>query len=95
MLEYSDNYVMTSRCLWNYYQDEVNDAANGNDAANYKVNNNKTKIIDSTPTNSSRKNTEVVVTLKYLSNFWRSFDLPLINCKLELDLKWSKKCIIP
>ena len=42
LLEYSDNYSMTSGSLWNYYRDEVNDAANENDNANNKINNNKT-----------------------------------------------------
>ena len=32
--------------------------------------------------------------LKYLSNFWRFRDLPLINCEIELDLSWSKESII-
>ena len=36
----------------------------------------------------------VVVPLKYVSNFGRSLDLPLINCEIELDLKWEKKCVI-
>ena len=31
-------------------------------------------------------NVEVTIPLKYLSNFWRFFDLPLINCNVELDL---------
>ena len=43
-LEYSDNYSMTLGSLWNYYRDEMNDAANG-DAANYRVNNDKTTRI--------------------------------------------------
>ena len=38
-------------------------------------------------------NTEVIVPLKYLSNFWRSLDLPLINCETELELKWTKNCV--
>ena len=37
---------------------------------------------------------EVVVSLKYLSNFWRSLNFPLINCEIELDLKWTKNCVI-
>ena len=37
---------------------------------------------------------EVVVSLKYLSNFWRSLDLPLINCEIKLDLSYSKEFII-
>ena len=36
-------------------------------------------------TNSSEKNTKIVVPLKYLSNFWRSLEIPLINCKIYLD----------
>ena len=39
-------------------------------------------------------NTEVVVLLKYLSNFWRSLDLPLINCETEINLKWTKNCVL-
>ena len=39
-------------------------------------------------------NTEVVVPLKYLSNFWRSLDLSLINCEIELGLKWAKNCVL-
>ena len=38
--------------------------------------------------------TEVVVSLKCLSNFWKFLDLPLFNCEIELDWSWSKECII-
>ena len=71
---------MTSGSLWNYYRDEVNDSANeNNDANNFRINNNKTtrskcfkynsKLIGRTPNNDHRLDTEVVVPLKYLSNF--------------------------
>ena len=74
LLEYSDNYSMTSGSLWNYYRDEVNDDANeNNDAGIYRVNNNKTrksksseyktKIIGNTQHNNSRLDVEVVVPL--------------------------------
>ena len=43
LLEYSDNYSMTLGGLWSYFTDELHDAANENDAANNKINNNKTK----------------------------------------------------
>ena len=46
----------------------------------------KTKIIGSTSHNNNRLDAEVVVPLKCLSNFWRSYDLLLINCEIELDL---------
>ena len=91
---------MTSKSLWNYYRDKKNDGANKNDDDDYRINNEKktttsrsfeykTRIIDSTSDNNSRLNAEVVVPLKYLSNIWRFLYLPLINCEIELDLKWS------
>ena len=100
LLEYSDNYSMTSGSLWNYYRDAVNDSANeNNDANNFRINDNKTtiksfacktKLIGSTPNNVNTLDAKVVVPLKYLNNFWRSFDLSLINC----DLSWSGYCVI-
>ena len=39
-------------------------------------------------------NTEVTIPLKYLRNVWSSLDLPLINCEVELDLKWSRNCLL-
>ena len=102
LLEYSDNYSMTSGSLWNYYRDEVNE--NENDNANNTINKNnkiiisksfeyKTKLLGSTPNNNILR-AEVAIPLKYLSNFWRSLDLPLNNCEIELDLSWSDKCAI-
>ena len=44
-------------------------------------------------TNSSVKNTKIVVPLKYLSSFWRSLEIPLINCKIHLELNWIENCI--
>ena len=40
------------------------------------------------------KKVEIVVPLKYLSNFWRSLDMPLINCEVSLTLTWSENCVI-
>ena len=104
LLEYSDNYSMTSGSLWNYYRDEVNDDENENDNANNKINNNKaiasksfeytTKIIGSSPNNNNILDAEVVVSLKYLINFWRCLDLPLIKCEIKLDLRWTKNFVI-
>ena len=47
-----------------------------------------------TPGDNNISDAVVVVPLKYLSNFWRSLNLLLINCETELDLKWTKNCII-
>ena len=78
--------------------------ANKNNAINNMINTNKiitskyfeykTKLIGSIPDDNNTSDAEAVVLLRYLSNFWRSLDLPLINCKMELDLPWSKNCII-
>ena len=43
---------------------------------------------------TNRNGVKVVVPLKYLSNFWKSLKMPLINCKVELSLKWDKNCIL-
>ena len=95
---------MTSESLWNYYRDEVNNSANETDDNDNKRNNDKKttsksfeykiKIIGTKPNDNSRLNVEVVVPLKSLSNFWRSLDLPLISCKIELDLTWLIYCLI-
>ena len=54
----------------------------------------KTNKIGRTPDNDDALDTEVVVPLKYLSNFWRFFDLTLIIREIALDLSWSKNCMI-
>ena len=41
-----------------------------------------------------KNETEVVILLKHLSNFWRSLNIPLINCEVELILTWSKNCVL-
>ena len=40
------------------------------------------------------KDTKIVVPLKYLSNFWRSLEMPLFNCKVHLELNWIEDCIL-
>ena len=82
----------------------MSDAANENSDDDYRVNNEKTatsksfeyktKLIGSTPDNNSRLDAEVVVSLRYLSNFWRSLNLSLINCEIEINLTWSIYCVI-
>ena len=90
---------MTSGRLWNYYRHKINNEENkvdnNNNNNNNRINNNKTirsksfeyktKIIGSMPNNNNILDAEVVP-LKYLSKFWRSLDLRLINCEIELDL---------
>ena len=66
---------MTSGSLWNYFSDEINDDKNENENANNRINNNKTITSKSFECKSNNNNLEVVVPLKYLSNFWRFLDL--------------------
>ena len=42
----------------------------------------------------NEKNVEIMVPLKYLNNFWRTLEMPLINCEVSLILTWSSTCII-
>ena len=103
LFEYSDNYSMTSESFWSDYRDEINDDTNGNNAAHNKTSNSKTvtsksfeytaKLIGRAPNNNDILDAEVVVLLTYLSNFWRSLDLPLINCETGFDVSCSKECV--
>ena len=99
MLEYSSNYSNTRGSSWFYSKDEAtnfnNDIADSN---NFKSLLCKTKLLRKTEAeraNGILKNTTIVVPLKNLSNFWRSLEMPLINCKVELKRKWKNHCLLP
>ena len=87
--EYSDNYAKTSGSLWQYFRDEPDD--NLADSESFKS---KIKITGKTPNNDNEKNVEIMVPLKYLSNFWRTLEMPLINCEVNLILTQSSTCVI-
>ena len=53
----------------------------------------KTKITGRTG-NDGTKDVEIIVLLKYLSNFWRTLEMPLINCEVNLILTWSSTCVL-
>ena len=89
LIEYSDNYAKTSGRLWQYYRDEPNH--NLGDSELFKS---KTKITGKTPAAGNEKNVEIMVPLKYLSNFWRTLEMFLINCEVNLILTWSSTCFI-
>ena len=88
LLEYSDNYAKTLS-LWQYYRDELND--NLADSESFKS---KIKITGKAPNNGNEKDVEIMVPLKYLSNFWRTLEMPLINCEVSLILTWSSTYVI-
>ena len=99
LIEYSDNYSKTSGILNQYCRDEPA-LANNNDITDFNEGNadtnsikTKEKITSQTGSNGI-KNVEIMVSLKYLSNFWRTFEMSLINCEINLDLKWSENSVI-
>ena len=94
IIEYSENYSDTSGSLWNFKRDEIinnADVTNDNNAPSFKY---KRSIIDDTGNNGTKNKVKIAVPLKYLSNFWRSLEMPLINCKIEPSLKWYEKCLL-
>ena len=64
---------------------------NDDNAPSFKY---KASIIGNTENNETKKEVQIAVPLKYLSNFWRSLEMPLINCKVELSLNWIEKCVL-
>ena len=99
LIEYSDNYSKTSGSLWQYCKDipAVNNngdivSFNGDDNATDSFNF-KTKITGQT-NNNGIINVEIMVPLKYLNNFWKTLEMSLINCEVELILNWSADCVI-
>ena len=52
------------------------------------------KITGKTPNNGNEKDVEIMVPLKYLSNFWRTLEMPLIKCEVNIILTWSSTCFI-
>ena len=99
LIVYSDNYSKTSGSLWQYCKDipAVNNdgnivifnGVNDTDSLNFK-----SKIIGKTNNDGDIENVEIMIALKYLSNFWRTLDVPLINCEVEFILTWSENFVI-
>ena len=89
LIEYSDNYSKTSGSLWQYYKDDPNNNLEDSESFKYTV-----KITGKTPTKNNTKDVEIIVPSKYLSSFWRTLEMPLINCEVNLELTWSEDCVI-
>ena len=94
LIEYSDNYSDTSGSLWGFKRDGIDNNANvayDNNALSFKY---KAELIANTEADGTKRRIKITVPLKYLSNFWRSLEMPLINCKVELSLRWIKNCVL-
>ena len=95
----SDNYSKIYGVLWQYCKDELALADNGDitgfDEVNADTNSFKLeeKIAGQSGGNG-KENVEIMVPLKYLSNFWRTLQMPLINFKINFHLNWSQNSFI-
>ena len=109
LLEYSDNFSTTSGSFWNYYLEEtdgVDDNSSQGKSFKYKtkITGKKSELWPQpgNPGDTFRPaqptvpslSIEVTIPLKYLSKFCRYLDLPLIKCEVELDLSWTKNCVL-
>ena len=97
LIEYSDSYSKTSGSLWKYSKDipAVNkngDIVNFNGANATDSFNSKANITGQIDDDGEIDNIEIMVRLKYLSNFWRTLEMPLVNCEVNLILTWSANC---
>ena len=98
-IEYSDNYSKTCGSLWQYCKDipaaNINgdivdfNGANATNSFNFKA-----KITGQANDDGEINNVEIMVPLKYLSNFCRTLEMPLISCEVNLILTWSANCVI-
>ena len=74
MIEYNDSYSKTSEILWQHYKDDPN-----NNITQSELFKSKIEITGKTPAAGNTKDVEIIVPLKYLSNFWRTLEMLLIN----------------
>ena len=101
LLEYSKNYRKTVGSLWNYYRDQPsNPLWTNSESFKYKtsITGNTYNVDDDDnnydPNKVGKNEAEIVILLKYFSNFWRSLNIPLINCEVEIILSWTKNCVL-
>ena len=98
LLEYSKIYKKTTGSLWDHYKGEPSSGAAGN--INYSIKDLKSSGYETSITgklegnNVEKDDVEIVVQLKYLSNFWKTLGILLINCEVSLTLTWSENCAI-
>ena len=98
LIEYSDNYQDSSATLYQYKRDEPPEAnvinnltTDTSSSFRYKIDLLGNPVLDA---NIAKRRVKVVVPLKYLSHFFTSLEMPLINCKIKLNLTWKKECVL-
>ena len=95
LIECSNSYLKISGILWEYCRDvpPVNDDGAITEYTEANATTDSFSLKGQTGNNGT-KNVEIMLLLKYLSNFWRTLEIPLINCEITLDLNWSENCAI-
>ena len=98
LIEYSDNYQDSSATLYQYKRDEPPEdnaiadlTVDTSSSFKYKISLLGNPVVAN---NIAKRSVKVVVPLKYLSNFFRSLEMPLINCKIKLNLTWKNECVL-
>ena len=94
LIEYSDSYSDTSGSLWQFKRDEIEGNVDLTVDNNNNIPNNSSSYKYKSSLITNRDGVKIAVPLKYLSNFWRSLEISLIICKLELSLTWNENCIL-
>ena len=102
LIEYSDYSADFSGSLYQFKRNE-SPMNNAGDLLNVALDNSTSfkykasllgKATDADGNDRSLKNTKIVVPVKYLSNFFRSLEMSLINCKIHLELNWNDNCVM-
>ena len=75
--------------MWQYYRDDPNNNTTQSESFKFKI-----KTTGKTPVAGNTKDVKIAVPLKYLGNFWRTLEMPLINCDINLILIWSEDCVM-
>ena len=92
LIVYTDNYSDTSGSLWGFKRDEIE--GNVDLTVDNHIPNNSTSFKYKSSIIRNRNSVKIAVPLKYSSNFWRSLEMPLINCKAELSLTLDLSCVL-
>ena len=94
LLEYSDNYGDSSGSFYQFKRDDLNVVTNSDVTTdNLTSVKYKSSLFENPTAAGVLSGVKIVVPLKYLSNLFRSLEMPLINCKTHLELSWTKDCV--
>ena len=88
-VEYRENYSKKSRSLYQFGSDEPNNVITESESFKFK-----SKFFDNTNNAGIIINVKIVVPIQQFTNFWRTLEMSLINCEINLTLNWLANCVI-